>query len=239
MTTAPVSRTIYLSGNQVLIRGDTNIEVLPVWPAKDPTTITARGVDFTMALSGRLITSVQPAASGVDILGATISQTRVDLVIGGGVNGTTARVELRALCADGTNEPAAILLPIVAQLTLPPGDPMPATQTITTIGTNQGVFGPLPVFAPPGASVIITGTIVARNVLTDDTVSWDVRAVIKGLGTSGASIDQQNVTPYQTDPAMVGCTASVTVNEAAILLPVLGLAETTVMWSLNVVWNIA
>jgi hypothetical protein len=209
------------------------------WPAKDALSNTARSADFSRLLGTRQIASVTYAADLVEIVSAVVVGAVVTLLFAQGTPGTTARVELRAICSDGTDEPAVIMLPVVSQLILTGGDTVSATQTVTTNGTTGGVLGPLPIYAAAGASINIRGSAVARNVATGDTISWDVAVAVKQFGLSGAAIGQQSITPFQDDAAMAACTLAVTVNAGWVMFPITGVAGAAITWSYNLTWAAA
>ena len=212
----------------------------PTWPAKDPLTPIFRGVDFSRILEGRQVVSVGSAASGVTIAAVSVTGGLVSLILADGVNGTPARVELAANCSDGTVEPAAIILPILSTLTLPPeGDVTPATFSTVTTGTTPGALGSVPIIAVTGASVNLRGTVVARNPATGDTASWDLAAQIKGWGTSQAVVSQQGDPPYQVDAALTACRVTVAVSGAFVTLIVTGVAGAVLTWSANLNWTAA
>jgi hypothetical protein len=223
-----------------MLRGRLVSSSTPSWPAKDPLTPVFRGVDFCRVLDGRQIVSVGCAASGVTIAAVSVTGSLVSLILTDGVNGTPARVELAANCGDGTVEPAAVMLPILSTLLLPPeGDVTPATFSTVTTSTTPGALGSVPIIATSGASVSLRGTVVARNPATGDTASWDVAAQIKGWGTPQAVVTQQGDPPYEADAALVGCTVTVAVSGAFVTLIVTGVAGALLTWSANLNWTAA
>jgi hypothetical protein len=223
-----------------MLRGRLVSQPTPTWPAKDPLTPVFRGVDFGRLLESRQIVSVGSAASGVTIAAVSVTGSLVSLILADGVNGVPARVELAANCSDGTAEPAAIMLPILSTLTLPPeGDVTPATFSTVTTGITPGALGLVPIIAVTGASVSLRGTVVARNPATGDTASWDLAAQIKGWGTTGASVSQQGVPPYEADAALAACSVTVAVSGAFVTLIVGGVAGAMLSWSANLNWTAA
>ncbi len=206
--------------------------------AKDPTSTVIRSVDFSGVLFGRNINGIAYGASGVVLVAAPCAGSVVTCVLQGGVDGAPGRVELRALCSDGTDETAAIILPIVAQITLTESDVMPASLSATATGTAAVVLGPLPVFAPVGASISVSGTVVARNTATGDTVSWTVAAVIKAFGTAGCVLDGAgSVTAFQQDAPLAGCTLAVSGSGGGIYLVATGVAGATLTWAAQMTWT--
>ena len=233
-------RIALLSRAPAMLRGRLVTAATPVWPAKDPQTTEFRAVDFGLMLDGRQIASAATAASGVTISAVTVTGSLVSLILTGGADGVPARVEVTAQCGDGTDVPAAVLLPIVSTLTLPPeGDVTPATFSTTTAGITPGALGALPIIAPSGASIGVRGEVIARNLGTGDTASWDLAAVIKGWGTQQASIPQQGAPPYQADPALQSCTVTVAVAGALVTVIVTGVAGSVLTWSANLTWATA
>ena len=223
-----------------MLRGRLVTQPTPTWPAKDPLTPVFRGVDFRRILDGRQIVSVGSASSGVTIAAVSVTGSLVSLILADGVNGTPARVELAVNCGDGTVEPAAVVLPILSTLTLPPeGDVTPATFSTVTTGSTPGALGSVPIIAVTGASVNLRGTVVARNPATGDTASWDLAAQIKGWGTTGASVSQQGVPPYEADAALAACSVTVAVSGAFVTLIVAGVASAVLTWSANLNWTAA
>ncbi len=232
-------RTVLLTPAPSLLRGRLVTAAPPVWPAKDPSTTVARAADFSPVLGNRIIASVGTASSGVSIAGATTIDSLVTVLLTGGTDGVPARVEIIANCSDGTSEPAAIILPIVATLTLPEGDVMPTSQTTVTTGTTPGSLGPIPILAAAGAAVSLRGPVVARNPATGDTASWDLAALIKGWGTPQAAVGEQGAPSYQADPALAGCTLAVAVSGSFVTVIVTGVAGAVLTWSCTLTATVA
>jgi hypothetical protein len=223
-----------------MLRGQLVTATIPTWLPKDPLTPVFRGVDFCRVLEGRQIVSVGSASSGVTVAAISVTGSLVSLILADGANGNSARVELAANCSDGTVEPAAIILPILSTLTLPPeGDVTPATFSTVTTGSTPGALGSVPIIAVTGASVNLRGTVVARNPATGDTASWDLAAQIKGWGTTGANVSQQGVPPYEADAALAACSVTVAVSGSFVTLIVGGVAGAMLSWSANLNWTAA
>ena len=233
-------RIVAVCACPTMLRGRLIAAPLPTWPAKDPLTPVFRGIDFARVLEGRQIVSAGVASSGVTIGAVSVTGSLVSLILTDGVSGTPARVELVANCGDGTAEPAAIILPILSMLTLPPeGDVTPATFSTVTTGITPGALGSLPIIAVSGASVNLRGTVVARNPATGDTASWDIAAQIKGWGMPQAVVSQQGDPPYQVDAALTACRVTVAVSGAFVTLIVNGVAGSLLTWSANLNWTAA
>ncbi len=222
------------------LRGRPVTPVLPQWPAKDPLVTSTRWMDFSCVLGTRAIVGLGVAAAGVTAAGCSWAGTVAAVRLGGGTAGTVARVELQALCDDGSSEPGVALLPITAVLSLSEGALMAVTMTTTTKGAAPGVLGPLPVFAPTGASVSLRGQLLARNTVTSDTVSWELAALVKYFGTPAAVVDGQNIIPYApADAALSGCAAALQVQGGALSLSVTGTAGASLIWSVSLNYTVA
>ena len=221
-----------------LLRGRLVTPATPSWALpKDPISTVVRLIDFSAVLCGRSITGVSYGASGVDVVGASVQGALVLLVLQGGVDGVPGRIEVRAICSDGTDETTACLLPIVASITLPGSESMPANLITTTVGTTGGLLGPVPVICPAGSSVVLTGSVIARDTASGDTTSWDVRAVVKGCGTLAAAVDSQSVTQFQADGGLAACTLAVSASGGSIYMIVIGVAGLTLAWSGGFSWS--
>ena len=217
-----------------MVAGSFDVAAPYVWHPKDPSVTEERRVGVTLLLAGRTVAQVLAAYSGVQGAGVTVMWDTLTVLLSGGIDGQIGRVELTVLCTDGSGFPVVLLVPIIAQLTLAGGDTVPITQATTTTGLTGGVLGPLPVVAPSGASVNVSGTAIARNLGTGDTISYNIMLTAKGFGTGGAVIALANTTPFEVDAAMAACTLTPTINGSFLMFAVVGLNAATIAWSCTV-----
>ncbi len=239
-------RLVILSDQDVLIGGRTATPTSWTWRTpKDPVSLVARQVEFGRILRGRTIARLVVGSAGVDVVAQGVVGSRITLVLQGGVDQVPGRVELRATCADGTDEVAAILQPMQAQITLVPGVAMPASLAVITADTTPAILGPLPIFAAPGASAYLEGRVTARivgpaaNPAIGATAVWNLAATLKGLGTASATVAQQTVSSFSADAAMAGCILAIASNGATISLVVTGLQGAQIEWVAGVDWTAA
>ena len=227
-------------GPPLLILGNAVASVPHVWPAGDPASpAIVRGVDASRLLGARFLASVQAASDVLEVLSADADGRVVSVALRGGTDGALARVELRLICSDGTDESVVVLLPLVQPLTLAGGDAVSSTLTTSTLGATPGALGPLPIYAAVGSSVSVRGSVVARNTNTGDTVSWDVALVVKALGTAQASVSESSILAFEVDAALAGSTLSAVVNGSAVLLAVAGVSGAVMTWSASLTWAVA
>ena len=233
-------RTIVLTDQSTMLRGRTIAPLPWQWLPKEPIQKTTRSVDFRNLLCGRSIVSAAYACEGVTVGAVVVSGSAVTLLFSDGTNGIPAQINVRAICSDGTDEPVTVTLPIIQTLFLSGGDTVTAScPPVTTIGTAGGVLGPLPIFAAAGASVAVRGTILGRNLATDDTVTFDAAFTVKGYGSSSPTIVGQGTVVTTADSDMAACTATPNATAAGITFALVGVAGATILWSENLQCGIA
>ncbi len=115
---------------------------------------------------------------------------------------------------------------------------MPLTVATTTSSATPTILGPLPIFAAPGASLSLRGTVTARNTASGDSASWDVAALIKGSGQV-ATVATQSVTQFEADPSLTAATVAVSTAGGSVALIVTGPAGATVNWTGSFAWTAA
>lgn len=210
------------------------------WPSRYIGDVLPYYLDMTgwVADSGDAIVSATATPSPVDLVcGPVVALNNImSLVIGGGTPRVYA-VTFNMLSASGSTDQEVVSLPTLLSNTTAP--PPPNLSNTTTTGTVPGSFGPLPSTWPAGSSVSVRGNVVARNTTTGDTMSWDVAALARGIGTSGIAIVQQSVAPYQADAAMLACAIVVVTSGTTVAFSVTGVAGATIAWSGAFTWTVA
>ncbi len=165
-------RMVILSDQDVLIGGRTATPTSWTWRTpKDPVSVVARQVEFGRILRGRTIARLLVGSAGVDVVAQGVVGSLVTLVLRGGVDQVAGRVELRATCTDGTDEVAAVLQPMQAQITLVPEVVVPVSLALggpvtyllangSTQADAQPITAPISVFTggPAGSGGILAGT---------------------------------------------------------------------------------
>ena len=139
------------------LRGRSVTPVLPQWPAKDPLVTSSRWMDFRNVLGARTIVGLNAAAVGVTIVTSSWTGSVVTVRLQGGTDQTVARIELKALCDDGTAEPGVALMPVTAVLTLSEAS---EGSSGTTLSSNETALGYVPTLVFTQAIAAATWTIV-------------------------------------------------------------------------------
>lgn len=231
-------RTVLITDTPSLLRGLQVTAALPAWPAMDPADTRIYAIDYGPVLGAATLTSATARATPpVTPLRCTTSGSVVSVVLSGGVDGTTARVEVTAFLSDGETDTRAVLLPIIAQGTLE-GTPVAVSPT-TTLDATPALIASIPVIGPAGSAANIQGTVLARNVLTGEACSFALTAVATQIGTPQVSVGSPSVTGFAPPASLSRCALTVLAAGNVLLVSATGLPGTTIFWTPNLQVTVA
>jgi hypothetical protein len=229
-------RLIVLSDQVTTLRGRLVTPQIPTWPMQAPAEIVVLAADFGFLTNGA---SVVSAAVDRDDLALSIAQaapigTAVAFAAFGGTPSGSATVQVTANFADGQVRVRDILLPIGPASTITPSTPI--AQTVITTDATPTVIASARALS--GLVMRLTGKVLAVST-AGAVASWDVSALLVGLGTTPTLSGTGAPSIFRIDDVMVGCSFEPVPVAGGFNLVATGLIGTMISWSTTFEMEIA